>query len=79
MVLFLFHPDIAKFMFLNFNCVKIDGLYRVKFSVDSVCYQGQHLFFTLVIVIPSIILWVFGIPLASLFIMNKYSKASKQV
>lgn len=37
-VLFLVHPNIAKTMFLAFNCIEIDGVYRMKENVETVCY-----------------------------------------
>lgn len=39
-VLFLVHPNIAKSMFLTFNCLEIDGVFRMKENVQSVCYEG---------------------------------------
>lgn len=38
-VLFLVHPDIAKSMFLTFNCLEVDGIFRMKENIRSVCYK----------------------------------------
>jgi hypothetical protein len=70
-VLFLIHPDIAKSMFLTFNCVEIDGVYRMKENVRSICYQGEHLFFISAVAFPAIGLWVFGIPLFAFLVLYK--------
>lgn len=37
-VLFLVHPNIAQTMFLTFNCIKIEGVYRMKENVETICY-----------------------------------------
>ncbi len=37
-VLFLVHPNIAKSMFLAFNCIEVDGVYRMKENIKNVCY-----------------------------------------
>ena len=68
-VLFLVHPDIAKSMFLTFNCIKIDDEYRMKENVSSVCYKDEHLFFILSLVVPAIVLWVIGIPIFAFIVM----------
>ena len=70
-MLFLIHPDIAKSMFLTFNCLEIDGVFRMKESVRSVCYKGEHLLFISVVAFPAIGLWVFGIPLFAFLVLYK--------
>jgi hypothetical protein len=65
----MFYPDIANIMFLTFNCVEIDGVYRMKENVSSICYQGKHLFFISIVAFPCIGLWVFGIPLFAFFVL----------
>lgn len=75
MVLFLVHPDIAKAMFLTFNCLEVDGVFRMKENVSSVCYKEQHLFFISALVFPAIGLWVFGIPIFALIILVKNKRA----
>ena len=37
-VLFLVHPNIAKAMFLAFNCIEVDGLFRMKENIKNICY-----------------------------------------
>ena len=70
-LLFLVHPNIANNMFLSFNCLQVDTDFRLKLNLESICYQGQHQFFILVIVFPSIVLWSIGIPVFSCFLLIK--------
>ena len=70
-VLFLIHPNIAKKMFLAFNCIEIEGIFRMKEHVNSVCYQGIHFTFITIVAFPSIGLWVFGIPLLAFLVLFK--------
>lgn len=72
-LLFLVHPNIAKTMFLAFNCIDVDGQYRLKENISTVCYEGQHKFFLFIVVVPSILVWAIGIPLfaLALLIRNK--------
>ena len=41
-LLFLVHPNIAKFMFSFFNCMQVDGVFRLRQDIQVICYQGQH-------------------------------------
>jgi hypothetical protein len=58
-------------MFLAFDCIKIDGVQRMKENVSTVCYQGTHLTFTSIVAYPSIGLWVFGIPLLAFIVLYR--------
>jgi hypothetical protein len=58
-------------MFLTFNCLEIDGVFRMKENIRSVCYKDQHLFFISAVAFPSIGIWVFGIPLFALIVLIK--------
>jgi hypothetical protein len=63
------HPDIAKIMFLAFNCIEIEGVFRMKENISNECYSGQHLFYISVVAFPAIGLWVFGIPIIALGVL----------
>jgi hypothetical protein len=70
-VLFLVHPNIANSMFLAFNCIEVDGVYRMKEDIKNICYEGIHLKYISLLVFPAVGLWVFGIPLLAFFILYK--------
>jgi hypothetical protein len=76
-LLFLVHPNIAQTMFLAFNCLEVDGVFRLKQNISSICYQDEHLFFLEIIVIPSIIFWVIGIPMFSVFLLYRNRETLK--
>jgi hypothetical protein len=61
-------------MFLSFNCLQVDDVFRLKLNISSVCYEGQHKYFMLLIIIPSIIVWVVGIPLFAIFLLVRNKK-----
>ncbi len=56
-------------MFLAFNCIEVDGVFRMKENIKNVCYQGEHMKYITVLVFPAVVLWVFGIPLLAYFVL----------
>lgn len=70
-LLFLVHPSIAKNMFLAFNCLEVDGVLRLREDISSICYEGTHYTYMMIVVIPSIIIWALGIPLFALTLLIK--------
>ena len=46
-------------------------VFRMKENVDTICYQGQHMFFISAVAFPGIGLWVLGIPLFAFFVLFK--------
>ena len=73
-LLFMIHPDIATKMFNAFNCLKVDDDYRLMGDIMSVCYKGEHLKYMIAIALPSMILWVVGIPSFGFFLLMKEKK-----
>ena len=73
----MFHPSIAQAMFLTFNCLEVEGVYRMKENIESVCYEGDHLKFISFVAFPAIGLWVLGIPLFSWFLLYKNKEILK--
>jgi hypothetical protein len=65
-VLIFFHPSLIDVLFEMFNCVDIDGDIRMSRELDEICYEGTHLYLVVFVVIPSILLWGFGLPTISL-------------
>ena len=76
-LLFLVHPNIVQSVLLSFNCINIDGENRLKASISSVCYKGEHLNYILLISAPSVIFWCLGIPLFALILLLRNRKALK--
>eukprot|EP00347_Sterkiella_histriomuscorum_P006984 403350694 len=70
-VLFLAHPSIVQFMFLNFKCKDIDGEERLLNDLEVVCWDSSHSIYSYYLAIPSIIIWVLGIPFFALILLIK--------
>ena len=63
------HPNIATAIFVTFNCIDVDGIYRMKENIQNVCYEGQHMFYISAVGFPGIGLWIFGIPFFALVVL----------
>ena len=61
-LLFLVHPTIVQYMFSNFNCLDIDEDQRIYDDLEVVCWNAEHINYSLMIAVPSIVIWGFGIP-----------------
>ncbi|CAG9330612.1 unnamed protein product [Blepharisma stoltei] len=67
-LLFLFHPNLVKSMFAVFSCREIDaGEYWLVQDLDIRCWDNRHVFYSLAVAVPSIIVWGIGIPTVSLY------------
>jgi len=69
---FLVYPNIAKVMFSHFSCIAID--FKGNFLQENTqieCWVKDHTFYSIIVAIPSIILWAIGFPTLILVIMIK--------
>eukprot|EP00347_Sterkiella_histriomuscorum_P016286 403353768 len=73
-VLFLIHPSIVQYMFLNFKCKDIDDEQRILTDLEVVCWDYQHKIFSYYLAIPSIIVWGLGIPFFALVLLIRIKK-----
>ncbi|CAG9326025.1 unnamed protein product [Blepharisma stoltei] len=75
-LLFLFHPNLVKAMFGVFSCRELDsGEYWLVDNLDIRCWNSRHIFYSLVVAVPSIIVWGIGIPTVSLFFLWRNKRA----
>ena len=58
-------------MFSSFNCMEVDGTYRLRTDIEIVCYEGSHKLMLVIVALPSIIIWCLGIPATALVILLK--------
>jgi hypothetical protein len=58
-------------MLSAFNCIQLDGKYYLRADVHMVCYEGPHKMIILFFVLPSLFLWVIGIPIFALVCLVK--------
>ncbi|CAG9318584.1 unnamed protein product [Blepharisma stoltei] len=68
-LLFLIHPNIVKTMFASMNCTEInDGEYWLETDLDIRCWDHDHIFYVLVVSLPSIVIW--GIIMPTICLVN---------
>ena len=75
----LVHPEIVSNMFNHLSCRELDdGNYYLISNYSIQCYDAEHVRYIYTFVIPSIILWVIGIPAILLYILIKRKKKLAQ-
>lgn len=62
-VLLFIHPSILNVYFQMFSWTKINGVSRLNQELATEWYTGLHLYLSLFVASPAIIIWGFGIPL----------------
>ncbi|TNV71314.1 hypothetical protein FGO68_gene17028 [Halteria grandinella] len=65
-LLFFLYPTICQYVFSLFNCTLIDKTSRLYEDPEVICYDGLHDLIALWAGLPSLALWVFGIPFYAL-------------
>lgn len=71
-LLFLIHPNLVKTMFGAFSCKEIDpGEFWLTDNLDIRCWDGSHVFYSVSVALPSIIVWGIGIPSTCLYFLWK--------
>lgn len=69
--LFLIHPYVMQSVFSNINCMQVDDVSRLRDDITNICYTGMHQISMFAITYPSIVLWGFGMPLVTLYLLYK--------
>ena len=72
LVMFLFHPEIFRYMTSAFACTEIDSSeYWLVQDLDIRCWNSEHSVYASGLALPGLILWGIGLPLlAFIFIMK---------
>ena len=65
-MLFLFYPTIVSYMAESVNCYRLEGVLRLYNDLEEICYQDSHIWILILVSIPGLILWAFGIPFFAL-------------
>lgn len=72
---FLIHPDLAKFFLGFFSCKHIDDEgFHLRNNLDIECLSDEHIIYGISFVIPSIAVWILGIPTFVLWYMIRNRK-----
>ena len=69
---FFIHPTLSKALFSMFSCKAIDNSEQwLTIDMNIPCYDSEHIFYMLAVGLPSILIWVIGLPIFCLFILYK--------
>jgi hypothetical protein len=72
-LLFLIHPTLIKVMFSTFSCgVLEEGEKWLNDNLAIKCWEGDHLQYSILVALPSIIVWGIAAPAACLFALARY-------
>jgi hypothetical protein len=67
-ILFILHPNITKAMFAYFACMDLGtGELWLISDLSIKCWDAEHIRQILLVVLPSIVVWVVGLPTLALF------------
>jgi hypothetical protein len=71
-LLFLAHPTLLKYTFSAFACMELnDGEYWLLEDMEIRCFEGDHLFYALVVAAPGCLVWGIGIPTVALILVYR--------
>ena len=78
---FLIHPILIKSMFSAFSCQEIDeGELWLVVNLEIKCWEEEHLFYALIVALPSIVVWGIGVPAFCLLLLfKKFRKRLNEV
>ena len=66
----MLHPAIVKSTFSLFECQRIEGGdYKMKSYLGFDCYSSDHILWIMLLSVPSLIIWVIGIPLFAFIVL----------
>lgn len=69
-LIFILHPSLTKVMFSLFSCMSLgDSRTYLVNDLSIVCWDSEHMKQILTVVIPSIVIVLFGLPLFTLLIL----------
>ena len=71
---YMMYSSCARVGFSMFSCTLFDGQEdrRLRNALDMKCYEGEHVFWTLILGIPFLLLVVIGLPVLALFALFKH-------
>jgi hypothetical protein len=70
----LINPRITKGIFSIFYWVEVEGGKKVQSDMSQECYGQAHWYYVKNASIPSIVMWVVGLPLGALWAMLRNGK-----
>ncbi|CAI2377736.1 unnamed protein product [Moneuplotes crassus] len=74
-IIFLFHPTLTLKALSLFLCTEVDkDDYRMTHHMEYSCYSKDHIAWIAFEAIPTLLIWVIGLPLIALWVLIKYRK-----
>ena len=71
LMIFLIYPMLTKLLLSMLKCQPIgDGRYLFA-DVEEPCFEGRHLKYLFMLTIPQLILYVLGLPICAVVVINK--------
>ena len=75
--MFLFHPEILRYMMSAFSCQEIDAHeYWLVSNLNIRCWHSEHSFYTVYFALPGLIIWGILSPGFLLMIILKNRKST---
>jgi predicted outer membrane repeat protein len=72
LIIFVLHPSLSKMMFSVFSCQAIKpGEYWLVSDLSLPCWSSDHIGYILMVSVPSLAVWIFGLPTICLFLLYK--------
>ena len=70
--MYLIYPTLCKQVFRLFTCVEIGSKWYLSADLQVECFVKDHLTVVLVLGVPQLLLYIFGLPFVALGIMYRY-------
>ena len=70
-LLFLVYATILKVSILMFACTEIEGTWYLDVYMHDECWAGDHWTYTTAVAIPSLLIWVIGLPCLAFYKLFK--------
>jgi len=69
--LYLLYPTTTQQTFSLLSCKQVGDNYWLTEDLEEPCYNGRHLLFFFLLVIPQMLLYIFGLPGISLYFLHR--------
>ena len=74
-IMFIIHPTIVKTSIFSFRCTNLSNtnepIYYLEKDYEMQCWESTHLKWVLIVALPALIIWGFGLPMLALYTIRK--------
>ena len=71
LMVFLAYPMLARLSFNMLKCPRVGGTSYLMADLEEPCFVGRHWQYVLLLTVPQVILYVFGLPVMALFVIMR--------